>query len=232
MGVQDRRLILLEGLPGSGKTTAAEFLAARCERRGRAVALYPETMAEHPLHVGGTLHPAGRTSGAALFARYDVRAYVAESLARWRTFVRAAAQGATVHVTESYPYQSAARVLLQMDAPTERIRAYAQEVEALIAPLAPALVYFERPDADAALRAIVAHRGPAWTAYVVELATDCPYARRRGLTGLDGAAAMVGAYKALLDGLVAHSHLPRVVLVDCGDRWAACYEEMTTFLGL
>jgi hypothetical protein len=232
MGGRDGRLILLDGLPGSGKTTAAAYLAGRITDLGRAVALYPETMAEHPLNVGGPLHPAGETSGGALFARYDVPAYVAESLARWQTFVRSAAQGPTVHVAESYPYQSAARVLLQMDAPTERILAYAQEVETVIAPLAPALVYFERPDAAAALRTIAAHRGPTWTAYVAEMATDCPYARRLGLTGLDGAVSVIGAYKALLDDLVAHSRLPRVVLLDCGARWAACYDQMTTFLGL
>ena len=237
-----RRLILLDGLPGSGKSTAAAALASRIAQLGRAVTLYPEMMAGHPLHVGGPLHPAGRTPGAPLFARYSVSAYADESLSRWQRFVRAAIEaeedgeregvGDAVHVAESYPYQSASRVLLQMDAPIERIHAHASEVERVIAPLDPALVYFERPDAGEAFRAIAARRGPAWTAYVVDLATDCPYAHRRGLTGLDGAVAVLGAYKLLLDDLVARSGLPRLVLKDCAGRWEACYREIDAFLGL
>lgn len=41
------------------------------------------------MNVGGVLHPAGRTTGAGLFARYTPDAYVEESVRRWRAFVSA-----------------------------------------------------------------------------------------------------------------------------------------------
>ncbi|MBI3973016.1 MAG: hypothetical protein HY332_17195 [Chloroflexi bacterium] len=230
--MRDTRLILIEGLPGSGKTTAAKALAARLAQHGIAARSHLEVQDEHPLHVGGALHPSGSTTGAALFARYTVETFVDESLRRWETFVRRAAGEPTVHVVESYPYQSTARVLLQMDAPIDRIHAYAAQLEAAMAPLAPVVVYFNRAGPAGALRAIAAQRGPQWTAYVVELVARCPYAERRGVEGLEGVAAVMGAYKALLDALLAKSRLPRLVLADCAGHWEVCYQQLDAFLGL
>jgi hypothetical protein len=230
--MRDTRLILIEGLPGSGKSTAARVLAGRLNARGLTARALLETQPDHPLHVGGALHPSGATTGEALFARYTAESFVDESLARWRAFVAAAlddpARG--VHLVESYPYQSGARVLLQLDAPLERILAYAADVEAVVAPLAPLLVYFDSPDPVAAVRAIAARRGPEWTAYLVALVARCPYAERRGLHGLDAVERVSAEYKAALDRLLAASTLPVVVLDDCAGRWDACYDQVLAFL--
>jgi thymidylate kinase len=49
--MRDTKLILVDGLPGSGKTTTATWLASRLLSDGHAVALYPENHPEHPLYV-------------------------------------------------------------------------------------------------------------------------------------------------------------------------------------
>lgn len=44
----ETKLILVEGLPGSGKTTTAEFIATWLEQRGVATAVFLEGNLDHP----------------------------------------------------------------------------------------------------------------------------------------------------------------------------------------
>ena len=82
--MRDTRLILLEGMPGSGKSTAARALADRLTAAGVPAVQLQEVpgerstapVAEHPLHVGGPLFPAGGTTGEALIARYTPDQFV------------------------------------------------------------------------------------------------------------------------------------------------------------
>jgi hypothetical protein len=228
--MRDTKLVFIEGLPGSGKTTTAGILAAALAERGTAVSCFLEDQTGHPLNVGGALHPAGRTTGAALFARYTPEAYVDESLQRWRAYVTAAEAGDTVQILESYPYQNSVRILLQMDDALDRIRAYASAVEELVLPLRPVLVYLERRDQAGALQAIAEQRGADWTAYATELITDSPVGRRRGLRGIAGALALMGDYQALVDELLGSSRLPKLILLDCAGRWDECHRRILEFL--
>jgi hypothetical protein len=123
-------------------------------------------------------------------------------------------------------------VLLQLDAGTDQIRAYARQVEGLTLPLAPVLVYLAQQDAEAAAIATRQKRGAAWDAYLVDVVTHCPYAERRGLTGTSGVQAVVQAYRALLAELLAESRLPRVVLTDCASHWDVCSQQLRAFLAV
>src|SRR6266849_3998050 len=62
------RLIFVDGLPGSGKSTMAEYVAGELEQRGIPCRLLREREPDHPLNVGRDLHPSGSTTGAQMFA--------------------------------------------------------------------------------------------------------------------------------------------------------------------
>jgi thymidylate kinase len=226
------RLIFIDGLPGAGKSSTARQLAVSLARSGVASRCFLEVEPNHPLNVGGELHPAGATLGTTLFERYTVDAYVAESLRRWRRFVGRAGQEPATSILDSYPYQNAARVLLQMDASTDRVKQYMADVEGMAEPLAPALIYLDRTESQQALEATSRQRGEAWTSYVIELVTNCPYARRRGLVGASGVMTLMTAYETLVRELLVGSCLPRLTLTDCMGRWPVCYQQMGEFLGL
>ena len=167
--MRDTKLIFAEGLPGSGKTTTASWLAARLHAERLLVRLVLEHQPEHPLNVGGTLHPSGATTGEAFFQRYTPASFVHESLQRWHAFVRVAVQTETISVLDSYPFQNTVRVLLQLHATPDCLQAYAGQVEALVLPLQPVLMYFHHRDLLHAfhhLSTISTQRGTAWTDYV------------------------------------------------------------------
>jgi hypothetical protein len=233
--MRDTKLIFVEGLPGSGKTTTASWLASRLQSERLLVNLLLEHQPEHPLNVGGTLHPSGETTGEAFFQRYTAVSFVQESLQRWHAFVRAAVQTAAINVLDSYPFQNTVRVLLQLNATPDCMREYAGHVEALVMPLQPVLMYFNHRDLAHAfhtLSTISAQRGTAWTDSIVELVTHCPYAMARHLEGFSGALAVLRDYKQLTDALLRQSRCPRLVLEDCAGAWEGCYQQIEAFLGL
>jgi hypothetical protein len=101
--------------------------------------------------------------------------------------------------------------------------------------LRPVLIYFNHRDPIQAfhnLSGISAQRGKAWTDYIVELVTHCPYAMARDLEGFSGALAVISDYKLLTDSLLRQSHLPRIVLEDCAGGWKGCYQQIGAFLEL
>jgi thymidylate kinase len=228
--LRDTRLILIDGLPGSGKSTTAEWLAARLHETGRDVTHLPEFGPGHPLNVGGELHPAGAMTGEALFTQYTVESYAAESLERWCRYVAAHEERETVTVADSYPFQNSVRVLMQMGVETARLRAYFHSVEDVIAPLRPVVLYFRQSDPPCAIRTITAQRGPEWTEHLVATALRSPAAQARGLTGIEGVEALIREYSALMDTLGAESRFPRLVMEDCRGRWPECYAEILAFL--
>jgi hypothetical protein len=223
---------LVEGLPGSGKSTTAKYVARRLDEAHVPGRLLQEVEPDHPLNVGGALHPAGATTGEVLFERYTIDAYVAESLERWHAFVTSVSGLDTTSVLDSYPYQNAARVLLQMDAPLSLIQAYIARVEAIARPLAPVLVYLRTQPTPEAVGAVARGRGEAWTAYAIQVITNCPYAHHRQLTGAPGAVALLAAYAAVLDKLLQQSTIPHLKLEGCGHNWDDCYAQLDAFLSL
>jgi len=226
------RLIFVDGLPGSGKSMTAQYVASELERRGIPCRLLREREVDHPLNVGGDLHPSGCATGARMFAEYTIGSFVEESLIRWNAFVRETLYSEHVFILDSYPFQNSLRILLQMDADLVTLARYQSRVEEVGADLDPVLIYFDPGDPERAFRAIAEQRGPAWTDYAIAVVTECPYALSRRLHGMDGALAVLTSYKLVLDEAVARFRFPRLMLSDCHLRWPNCHSKIREFLRL
>jgi hypothetical protein len=230
--MRDTRLILVDGLPGAGKSTTSRLLADWIRASGVPVTLLPETFEGHPLNVGGPLHPAGETTDGELFRLYSPGEYIRESLARWRDFVSAVQPGQNAYILDSYPIQNSVRILFQMELGQEALQDYAWRAEAEMAPLHPLILYFELKEPVQHLLAICKSRGDEWTAGAVQIMTSSPYAVSRGLHGLEGALRCLEDYKAVSDELIRHSRLPALVLKGGAGQWEQCHDEIRKFLDL
>jgi hypothetical protein len=177
------KVIFVDGLPGSGKSTTAEYIAGVLKQRGLPCRLLRERETGHPLNVGGDLHPSGSTTGAQMFAAYSVSRFIEESLDRWSTFVAGAMSSRHVNVLDSYPFQNRVRVLLQMDADATTLAAYQGCVQEKVAGLDPVLIYLDPGDVARTIRAIAERRGSAWTDYAVAVITESPTHRPAACTG-------------------------------------------------
>ena len=112
--IQRRQILFVDGLPGSGKSTAAAEIGRRCPDSR----VFREMHPNHPLLVGvpdrgmgaafGTIHEVHTADSFATMALEKLDAFLEEAGSDVR------------YVFESHPLQSTVRVLFQLDAPSKR----------------------------------------------------------------------------------------------------------------
>ena len=198
-------MLFVDGLPGSGKSTAAVEIGRRCP--GSRVFL--ESHPNHPLLVGvpdrmgaafGTIHQVHTADSFATMAIQKLDAFLEKAGSDVR------------YVFESHPLQSTVRVLLQLDAPEPALLKFWSDLQDRLAPVEPWLLYFRESDPDQAMEAIFRKRGLAWQTYAVEALSQSPWMKERGLSGVAGLLEMVRQYAAFIDQLVDSWRFPMLAL--------------------
>ena len=210
------RIVFIEGLPGSGKTTAAITIGHRLPRSR----VFLESQMEHPLLVGV---PDERGAAFAdIHHIYSADSFAAAALVRLEGFLANTEPG-TPYIFESHPIQSTVRVLLQLDAAEVTVLKFWSQLQDRLGLAEPQLVYLQENDPQRALTNIIRARGPAWERYVVDAFNRYPWMTARGLSGIGGMLEMIGQYAAMTDRLVALWRFPVLQLA----ARPASYQERT-----
>jgi hypothetical protein len=187
-------ILFIDGLPGSGKSTAAEAVGGAVSD----VRVYVETAPHHPLLVG-----APDQMGAAFADIHELHSadsFTAAALGRFESFLEGAGHD-VLYVFESHPIQSTVRVLFQLDAPRTTIMQFWSDLQDRLADVQPRLIYFQERDPLQALKEINRKRGPTWESYLVAAFEQSPWMKARALSGIEGAYQMFVAYADLVDRL-------------------------------
>jgi len=201
------RLIFVEGFPGAGKSTTAQFLARRFARGGGRVRWIYEGEVPNPFVPP---QPPGGDQSWEQFADRRV--------ARWRAFAAAAGDQDVTLVPESALLQLPVFTMLRRDVDPSVIVALVARLVEAASPLRPTLVYLARRDPEAAFRALGESRGLAWLLPHVANSAGYSFVQSRGLFGLDGLLAYWRAHADLCGAIVDRLDLPKLVLdVDAGD---------------
>ena len=209
-------IVFIEGLPGSGKTTAAITIGHRLPRSR----VFLESQMEHPLLVGV---PDERGAAFAdIHHIYSADGFAAAALVRLEGFLANTEPG-TPYIFESHPIQSTVRVLLQLDAAEVTVLKFWSQLQDRLGSAEPQLVYLQENDPQRALTNIIRARGPAWERYVVDAFNRYPWMTARGLSGIGGMLEMIGQYAAMTDRLVALWRFPVLRLA----ARPASYQERT-----
>jgi hypothetical protein len=188
------QILFIDGLPGSGKSTAADAV-------GRALPnsrVFAETDRNHPLLVGA-LDQMG-AAFADIGQMHSADSFAAAALERLDSFLANAARDG-LYVFESHPIQSTVRVLFQLDAPEAAILRFWSDLQDRLAAVQPRLIYFEEKNPLQAFKSIAGARGAKWESYLVEAVAQSPWMRARALSGAEGADRMLVAYADLVERL-------------------------------
>src|SRR5262249_17341120 len=200
------RLILIEGFPGAGKSTTAQFLARVVARRGSRARWIYEGEVPNPLVPPV---PAGDYQSWEQFV--DIRAE------RWRAFAAAAGDHDVTIVPESALLQLPVFTMLRRNVEASIIAGLVNRLVEAVAHLRPKLIYLARRDPEAALRAISERRGLSWLLQHAGSSEGFPFTQARGLSGFAGLFAYWRAHAALCDAIVEALDLPTLAL-DVGPR--------------
>lgn len=212
-------LVLVEGMPGSGKSTTAQWLAHELERQGCPARWVYEQQSPHPV-LGGA--PAPRRSW---------KEHLGHRLAGWARFADAVRTSDAATVLDSTFLQTSVFATLRHGLDPATILTYVERVADLVRPLDPALVYFAEPDPEPAFRRICEARGMAWTLLHITANDGAAWARARGASGFDGLLAYWREHTALCDAAVGRARLRALTLERTAD-WPARRRAIAEFVGL
>jgi hypothetical protein len=253
--VVDTRLVIVEGIIGSGKSTLSRFLARQIARAGRPAQLY---VAEFFRHDSPERNRPGFISFAELLAgtnrqenptdaarplrdRCDSwRAFwdtatpggIAERAeSNWHGFVQEAGGSDTVNVFDGQFFNGDVTALMLLDEPHARLEAFQDSIVRTAAPLRPVLIYLRPADVSATLTRAGEVRGQSWV-QAQSGKLEAPYCRRRGLTGIDGWIALYEAYRRTTDQLFETAAVPKVRIDVSPDGWREGEAKALAFLSL
>lgn len=187
------RLVLVDGLPGTGKTTTAERVFEGLRGRGIDCAWAREEAKPHPVFGPGILAARRQPEFPAL------------CIEAWTRFV---AQTDRICVLDGAALQSTVRFMFEQRVADVDITAYWQAFETIVAPARPVLMYLRDPNPAQRLRRhAIRERGREWYEKLADHVARTPAGRPFRHLGVDGFVEFWVRYGALCDELLAASEL-------------------------
>ena len=193
------RLILIEGLPGSGKTSTAEWLYQRLVTQGLSASWAPEIQKDHPVIDRSTMRTASEPG------------YADRCIDRWDAFSTKAQtlDPTSVFVFEGCLFQSTVRFLIEYERPFGEAERYFAKIEESLAPLNPQILYLTQTDPEAYLHdELTRRKGKEIVSRIATYSATTPYAIRRELEGSSALVSLYVSYRRACDKLIACSSFP------------------------
>jgi hypothetical protein len=212
--VIDTRLVVIEGVMGSGKSTTGARIADVLRAVGADVVFVSEAAEPHPVRVMGALPDFRRP-----WDQPTVDEYRQASLKKWTRFVEAASASTTVHIFDGQLFHGDLTSMMLMDGSTNELTDHVLNITELARPLLPVLVHLWQADLRRSLQAVFDERGPRWERYQVGWKCASPYCFRRGLAGLDGLIAFYEAYQEIVGEIMALLPVRTIAIETTAGEW-------------
>lgn len=215
------KLILVEGLPGSGKSTTAQFLWMQFQKHGMPCRWYYEE--QHP-------HPVAFPDSLAVYN--TVTDVFSDVLAKWQSFVAQARQSDDISIIESHLFQDSISLFLMADIARPQILAFIQAIIEVCRCWEPVLFYFFQSDYSKTLRRICTRRGQFIERLYITRVEQSAFGQRRGLRGFEGLVQFWEAVKEIAEQLLTALDIPKLAIENSAGHWRDYYGQICDFLAL
>lgn len=162
----------------------------------------------------------------------SIEDFMVEMPNRWQSFVRGINSSPQVKVVEACFFNNEIEYLLTHDRQRSEIFAYALNLQEIIAPLEPVLVYLVQDDVRSALVRNFNNRGKGFEEFVVQYATGTPIARQRGWMGFEGMIQFWETFVSLTDEIFQMYRIRKLAVNTASSSWDDCNHQVMDFLGL
>lgn len=215
--LRDSKLILVEGMPGTGKSTVAQFISRQLSASGRPSSWCHEERAAHPV---------------ALFYEHRSWAeYVEEAVKLWHRYADELQAGNKIAVLDAAVMQNHARALLLYGCPWDPILELVRRVEIRIAPLHPVWIYLTPADVENNFRRIVEVRGERLLELWLHNQERFPYAAKARAVGFPGFIAFWKEFGELSDRVFDELTICKLRQNASPENWDARRGEILKLLG-
>jgi hypothetical protein len=223
----DTKLIVFDGLPGSGKTTTAEWLTTQIQQQGIKTWHLVESDTAHPLWWYRFWD--GKDYLTPDFENISIETFLDTSLSKWRGFVDSTHQ---LVLTESVFFQDAVAMFLMGGATPDRLMEYARDIQRIAQSLNPVLIYFRQNDVSTALQRICIIRGKGFEDELVTNMESFPYLKQRNLKGLNGVATLWQDIQKITDAIFEEYNIRKLAIDASDGNWAEYRQRILNFLEL
>ena len=173
------KLILVDGITGSGKSTTSHYILRQLEKNGIKAKWHPEVENDHPFHV--RIEGGDKITEAEWLDRFfDI---YPKKLAK---FAKEAEKDDTVHIVECFIFQDVLAGPLMCDCERSRIDRFYVQYMKIMKKLNPAVVHFYQKDVREAIRLNFERRGDDWKSSIISRDEKGLFYKNRNLTGEEG----------------------------------------------
>ena len=203
-------------MPGSGKSSTAQFLCDQLQRSGLKSRWYYEQESAHPVAL-----------------RYDLTIhktptdYFSDCLAAWRSFVSQAMQSDEVRIFDAAFFDPRGGPI---EVPL--IRTYIHELEKVCQCLDPVLLYFFQSNYSQTMRRICNQRGEHLERFYIEEVEQSLFGKRRGLRGFDGLVRFWEEHAAMEERIIEELDITKLSINNSKGEWSSHYRQICDFLSV
>ncbi len=201
------RLILIEGLPGAGKSTTARHLGMSLLQHGLGCHWYLEEDEPHPI--------------ACL--DFSLRELAQKLPPLWRSFAQQALPVPSVAIIESRLWHNTALFMYMSEYPVKDIRQLQQQVVHELMPLSPVLIYLYQDNVERAMRQHFASRDETLLNADLQMTSAYPWFQSRGLSGLAGWVQFFQEWQGVAEQLFDDWPYQKLRVVNAHEAWATAH---------
>ncbi len=208
------KLILIEGLPGSGKSTTAEFISSKLTEMNISHRLYLEDPDSAPIEF---LWPESPTF------RSDLES-------QWLKLVESMKHREDLVLLESIYWQWTTWFIILLNYPHDDVIVINSSLHDIITPLAPLLIYFAHTDVESHIQWIYNLRGEEWSNFMIQRDLQLPYHQSRDHKNLDGLITCFRETQSQYDELYKLTRFQTIKIQDPHENWPGTYQKAIEFI--
>ncbi|RKN85213.1 hypothetical protein [Paenibacillus ginsengarvi] len=224
------KLIMVEGIPGSGKSTTAQWISHMLDRQGIAHKWWYEEEKGHPVYIYKDYNSMQPIIDELAKGNYPY--LIDRALKRWREFAMDVQLAPQTIVADSCLFGYLTWSLFPYEVPKQVIISYVKAVESIIRPLNPYMIYLYQTDLETSLRKICARRGGHTEDRFVRAATLSPYGASRGLLAFEGMVMYWRDYRHMTDEMFEGLACHKLAIDNSEGIWAEYNCIISKFLGI
>lgn len=217
----DPRIILVDGMPGTGKSTVSQFINLQLNANNRPAFWCHEERASHPLCL--FFDPQRHLSWSD---------YSQEGASRWQSYADELRGQDQIAVLDAALLQNHVRSMLIFNCDRNAILDLVHRIENLIASLDPVLIYLKPQDVERNFHDVVEVRGQRLLELWIEAHDQYAYTRRALSGGYPGFIAFWEQFGEISDCVFGGLTISKLRQIASNDDWDDRYAEILDFLSL